>query len=422
MTEAPAPKRVLYVVSRFPSVRTTFIAHEMNALQMQGITVHVAAVWRSLDRDHPHAIERPFLDRLLTLHLAQPQLWLRALQQLILHPGVLVLLLRLTLAHLASIPALLKLFASMPKGLYLGWWAVNNNIDHMHAHFLTSPTTTALIASRASGIPFTATAHAFDIFEARPHLKNRAVRLKCESAACVIMISEFNHRFVQQRWPGMTARLEVLYNGIDLDQFAPRKPSLDPPPTRILSVGQLVSKKGHADLIHATARLIEQGHAIDVTIIGEGPQEAALRDLIAAHGLTGVVHMVGKCDQDEVYAHYQRCHIFALASQVAPGGDMDGLPTVLIEALAMERPVVSTQLSGIPEIVIDGETGVCVPPGDVDALANAIARLIDDPARAAALAKQGRALVAKRFDRCHNAVRLLQLWQLYRGAPARFQE
>lgn len=410
MSKTLGLERVLYVVSRFPSVRATFTTHEMNAIQAQGITVHIAAVWRSLDRDHPHAIERPFLTRLLTLHLAQPQIWFRALQQLFLHPGVLVLVLRLALAHLPSIPALLKLFASVPKGLYLGWWAAQHHIDHIHAHFLTSPTTTALIASRASGIPFTATAHAFDIFETRPHLKNRGVRLKCEAAACVVMISEFNRRFVQQRWSGMKARLTVLYNGIDLSQFAPGDQPAPPPPTRILSVGQLVPKKGHGDLIRAVARLIEQGYAVDLTIIGEGPQEDELREQIAAHGIGDAVHLAGKLSQDEVHAHYQRCHIFALASQIAPGGDMDGLPTVLIEALAMERPTVSTRLSGIPEIIIDGETGYCVPPDDVEALAQALARLIDDPDHAADLAKQGRALVEQRFDRRHNAAQLRQLW------------
>ena len=158
--------------------------------------------------------------------------------------------------------------------------------------------------------------------------------------------------------------------------------------------------------------LREDGVPVTLSIIGNGPQEDDLRDLVRTLDLEDhVVHFLGTMTQKAVIDHYRTCDLFVLACAVASNGDMDGLPTVLIESLALEIPSVSTQVSGVPEIIIDGETGLCVPPHDVDALAGAIRYMIEHPDAAQQMAKQGRTLVESRFDRQKNADVLYDLWK-----------
>lgn len=410
-------RRILYIVSRFPNVSTTFIANEMTALTELGADIRIAAVWRSLDGE-PHAIERPFLDRVLRPNIRDPRVWGTALAQLIRRPSLFGVIVRLIAGHTVSVWALLKLLVNLPKGLAIGAWARQHHIDHIHAHFLTAPTAVALIASKVAGIPFTVTVHAFDLFDDSPRNRNGAVRYKLESAACVVCISEYNRAYLHRRYGRLARHLPdasedkrtVVYNGIDLSLFTP-------PPTRrripraahILSNGSLIAKKGHDVLIRAVARLHADGYPVTLEIIGRGALENDLRALVDALGLAHAVTFAGIMSQERLV---ERCHaadIFALACVIAPDGDRDGIPTVLIEALATELPSVSTNISGIPEVIIDGETGRCTEPTP-DAIADAIQSLVDAPEHAARMAQRGREHVTARFDRRINARQLADVF------------
>ncbi len=404
--------KVLYVVSKFPSVSATFTAYEMAAIQALGTDVHVASVWNSDDPDRPHDVEKPFLDKIFHLRLSNPAVWGRAIQQLAQKPALFGVLYQLFVGHLVSIYALLKLLAGIPKGLYLGYLIKQHGFDFIHAHFLTSPTTVALIASKVSGVPYSVTIHAIDIFGTDPKVVNGGVEVKCENAAANVVISDFNRRYILERWPGVEARFEIIYNGVDLslyDNTVPKK-TFDDTTYRILSNGRLIEKKGHDYLIRAFAKLLQDGLDAQLSIIGNGPLMDNLQALTKELGVTDRVHFLGRMSQAEVVENYRSCDLFALACAVAPNGDMDGLPTVLIESLALEVPSISTQVTGVPEIIIDNETGLCVPPHDVDAFHGALKQMIDNPADAERMAQAGRKLVVEKFDRYKNAETLLSLW------------
>ena len=415
----PKPRRVLYVVSRFPCLSTTFTVNEMAVVASEGVEVFVAPVWKILPGTVPHDVEKPFLSKIVRMNLRSVRTWTDVFQGLFRNPwGVLRLIATLIPGHLRSPYLPLKLLVAIPKGLYLGRWCLDNKIDHIHAHFLTSPTTVAMIASEVSGVPYSYTAHAFDITSQHPKHVNGSITAKCQRAALGVTISRFNHRYILQQWPEVEkARLEVVYNGVDTDLFTPADPIRPPSATRdatgywrVLSVGRLCDMKGHEYLIQAVASLRNKGIEVRLDIFGDGELKGELQQLIDSLG-TEHIRLRGTLLQGDLVKEYQQAGIFALASVPSPWGYRDGLPTVLIEALAMELPTVSTHLSGIPEIIQHQVTGLCVPPGDVQRLADAIEWIISHPEEAKAMGRRGRQLVLERFDRRKNAKQLLALWR-----------
>lgn len=420
----PVPRRVLYVVSRFPCISTTFTTNEMAAIAAEGVDVWVAPIWPPQAGHTPHAVEVPFLSKIVRTNLLALQTWLMIGMALLRHPLAVLTLLRLVPGHLQSIYQLLKLGAAIPPGLYLGRWCETHGVEHIHSHFLSTPTTVALIASAVSGVPFSFTAHAFDITSQHPQHVSGSKSYKCRRAMFGVTISHFNRRYMQANWRGIDrTRIEVLYNGIDTSLFTPAGEADQPArgadaPVRILSVSRLAEKKGFEYLIRAVAQLRTAGREVRLDIYGDGPLHATLQALIDELGQNDGITLHGPIGQNELATRYQEADLFALASVPLEHGDMDGLPTVLIEALAAGLPAVSTQVSGIPEIIRHEETGLCVPPRDVDALAAALARLIDDPAAARAMGQRGREVVLAEFDRRNNAQRLLDMWRAAHARPA----
>jgi colanic acid/amylovoran biosynthesis glycosyltransferase len=211
-----------------------------------------------------------------------------------------------------------------------------------------------------------------------------------------------------EKFPEAVPKLHRIYNGIDLDRFAP---AVIPSAPLIVSIGRLIEKKGFSDLIEACRLLAERGVDFRAEIIGEGPLESALRAQIGAAGLTKSVALVGPQPQEEVVHRLAQCAVFALPCVADTGGGMDNLPTVIMEAMAAARPVVSTAIAGVPEMVSDGATGFLVAEHDPAALAAALARLLADPALARSLGEAGRAAAAVRFGIERSAQSLRQLFQ-----------
>jgi glycosyltransferase involved in cell wall biosynthesis len=402
--------RVLYVVPAFPTNSITFTTNEMLALRACGMEIDIAPLWQEIEPLlHLSAADAQLIDRVIRLRLSSPAVWRGALGELLRQPGLLLLIARVIPHFSFSLYALLKLSATVLKGLALGAWARQQRIDHIHAHFLSSPALVAMLAAAAAQIPYTATAHAFDIFQHSGKHRRTALRLKCERAAAIVAISAFNRQHLLEQHPGLQARIDVIPNGIDLDLFTLPADKAPSGMLRILSVGRLVTKKGHEYLIRAVARLRHDGLPATLTLVGGGDLEAPLRSLAESLGIADEVEFVGALPEEQTVSYYGAADLFALACVPLDNGDMDGLPTVLIEALAMKLPTVSTTVSGIPEIVQDGVTGRCVSPFDVEALAAAIRWLFEHPAEAQAQAQRGRALVEAQYDRRKNAARLAAL-------------
>jgi len=283
--------------------------------------------------------------------------------------------------------------------------------DHLHAHFASTPTRVALFAHRLSGIPYTFTAHAKDIFVS----DLEAFRVKLEGARAVVTCTQYNRDFLSKQYgPLCDGKLHCIYHGLDISQFKfslSRRDEAGEPV--ILSVARLVEKKGLEDLIIAADILRRPGRTFKVEIIGSGP----LRDPLKAHaqrlGLADRVSLVGAQAHDAVCLAYQRASVFVLPCVVASNGDRDGIPNVLLEAMASGVPVVSTPVSGIPELIESGVNGILVPQHDARSLADAIERLLASRELRDRLARAARTKLESAFSLDSGAEQLLAV---FRGA------
>ncbi len=283
------------------------------------------------------------------------------------------------------------------------------HVVRLHAHFASRAGHVAALAASLCGCPYSMTAHAKDIYHA--DVDQELLRWKIAAASCVVTVTDYNQRHLRALVadiPGAPDKIFRLYNGVDLGRFGTPEIVRTSRP-RITAVGRLVEKKGFAVLIESCRRLREHAHDFDCEIIGGGPEEAALRGQIAAAGLEHTIALRGVLSTEEVAVRLQGATVVVLPCVVGQDGNVDALPTVLLEAMASGRPVVSTRLSGIPEIVDHGRTGLLVPPGDPGALAAALAAVITDPTRCEAMGRAGRRRAEELFDLEANVLRLRTL-------------
>jgi glycosyltransferase involved in cell wall biosynthesis len=266
---------------------------------------------------------------------------------------------------------------------------------HLHAHFSHSPASVAFFASHLSGIPFSFTAHAKDIYTS----DRRQLAEKIAAASFVVTCTEYNRRHLVDLAQGCATPIYRNYHGIDVRLFsAPARRQAARPPYRLLTVARLTAKKGLASVYHALRLLKDQGVAFHHTLIGDGEQRQEVLDLRQRLGLEEQTQWLGTLPHETVLEHYARADLFILGSELAANGDRDGIPNVILESQAMGVPVVATRFSAIPEAVNHRQSGWLVPPGDPDAMAAAIAAILQDEDLHARLAAQGRAAVQAHFD------------------------
>jgi len=303
------------------------------------------------------------------------------------------------------------------------------DVGHIHAHWATYPATAAYVVSRVLGIPFSITAHVYDAT-----LIRSLMREKVRRARFIVTCNAWSARRLAALVPEAGPRIFLNYHGITLERFVPDGSSPAPAPEgvfRIFSCGSLHPRKGFPVLLEAFRRLRDRGRAFTCTILGEGPERGRLERLIAAHGLQQHVTLLGARPHREVLRQYGEADLFVLACMTDYLGWRevfadpvlllevglaipfrlltDGIPNVLVEAMAMGLPVVSTTVAGVPELIEDGRTGLLVPEQDPGALATAIERLMDDPALRDRLRTNARADVHARFDRRRNVQDLVRI-------------
>jgi len=293
-------------------------------------------------------------------------------------------------------------------GVHLARSFRRDAIHHIHAPWADGPATAAWVASRLSGIPFSFSARAYDL-----HPPDGALLEKMAAAAFVRTNTRSNLRYLAHLAPDAASKLVNIYNGVPL---APRAAPAPPPgsPFRLLALGRLVAKKGFPVLLAACRRLAEMKVDFHLTLAGAGPQRRHLAALVENYRLGDRVTMPGFIPHREVPELFARTDLLVMPSVIAPSGDRDGIPNVVLEALAHELPVVASAVSGLPEVILAGETGWLVPPGDPEALAAAIMAALQDPAEARRRARAGLDLVAREFDSTKNYARL-KVWFEHRG-------
>lgn len=387
-----------YVLKRFPRLSETFILNELLELERQGVEIEIYSLKRPTDE--PRHI---LLDKLKASVTYVAGRAIDDETREAERPELTETLARLTPAK--SVPLRLALER---KARAIGMLARSHGVTHLHAHFLSDATTAAMLASRVAGVRFSFTAHARDIFHcySTPEADDDARRAKIAAANFVATVSDYNRRHLAAL-AGLAGQSKVvrLYNGIDLNSFAPSGDS-DPTGVSILSVGRLIEKKGFSDLIDACALLADRGTSFSCEIIGDGPLQLELGKRIGALGLADKVVLRGALPQHEVLAAMRRARVLVLPCVKSTTGDQDGLPTVLLEALAVGLPAISTNLAGIPEIIEPGVSGLLVEPGAPGELANAITRILASPELARRLAAGGRERALDRFDLKRNVAQL----------------
>jgi colanic acid/amylovoran biosynthesis glycosyltransferase len=280
-------------------------------------------------------------------------------------------------------------------------------ITHIHAHFASVAATAARLASAFSGVPYSITAHAKDIFH--DSVREDDLRRKLADAAAVVTVSDHNRAYLKDAFGADARRVARVYNGLDLARFPYESPAVRP--REIVAVGRLVEKKGFDVLIDACALLVERGCPFHCRIVGVGEQEAALRSRIAERSLGQSVEMTGARPQAEVVGLVQGAAVFAAPCVVGSDGNRDGLPTVLLEAMALGTPCVSTDVTGIPEVLRHERTGLLAPQHDPAALADAMECLLDDEELRVRLASEARKLIESEFDAHKNTAVLRRIFE-----------
>ena len=285
-------------------------------------------------------------------------------------------------------------FLRLYQAVYVGLRLQEINVSHVHAHFAGMAARTAFWVAKFFPVTFSFTAHANDIFAPR----NFEIGLdKLVSAARgIITETDYSEKFLRERFPERADRIRRIYNGLNLGEFGRANFSSDPP--LIVAIGRLIAKKGFTNLIRACALLVEHGRSFRCEIFGEGPLENQLRGQIEESGLNEFVQLPGAKPQHEIKKCLARARVFVMPSVPEAEGGMDNLPTVIMEAMATGLPVVSTRIGGIPEMVVESETGFLVEPDDVVALVGAIEEVINDQSLGQKLGQAGYERAEKFFS------------------------
>lgn len=429
---------VAYILKGYPRLSEIFITSEIYRLEQLGVKLRLAVIKHGEDvgpsglfnriQARPNylpqtsSLSQTSLRDWLGLHLEDflPALKSIARQR----PAGLVRAARIAFSQ--AVRARRSFFA-LPRKLYLkeflqAVWIARlileaGDVRHIHAHFCHGATTVAWFVSIITGLPFSFTAHAKDIY---CDSLNPAglLRRKMRAARFVVTCTDANREHLLNIEPN--ANVRCIYHGLNAE-FADLLVDATNPPEkhdrlRALGVGRLVPKKGFDVLVEACAILKRRGFHFETSIVGEhGEHEAALRKQIEDHGLNNHVRLIGPLEQSHLYTEYQRADVFCLPCRVLDNGDRDGLPNVLMEAMACGLPVVTTPVSGIPEIIKDGQNGTLVPPDDAEALANAIQRISSDRMLARNLGRAGRLTVLEHFDGDKTAMELAALFAAATG-------
>jgi colanic acid/amylovoran biosynthesis glycosyltransferase len=384
---------VAYLLKMYPRFSETFVLAELLELERQGLQLHVFSL-KKPDDGVFHADVAKLRARVTYLPepLLAPRAYAAAHRQLAAaRPRRYGTALATAIGRRRGTAVKHFLQAGVIAGLL-----ERHGITHVHAHFASGPAAVALHLNRLTGISYSVTAHAKDIYI--DGIDRDALAAKLRAARFAVTVSEYNRRHLAPLTD--PARLVRIYNGLDLERFAPNGAYGDDPPL-ILGVGRLIEKKGFADLVRACA-LVDR--RVRCVIVGKGPLERDLRAL--ARSLEVDVELAGPLPRERLLELYRRAAMLVAPCVVGSDGNRDGLPTVLIEAMALNVPVVSTDVTGIPELVEHERTGLLVPQHDPPAIAAAIERLLADRAAAATLAANARERVEREFDLRRNTARL----------------
>jgi glycosyltransferase involved in cell wall biosynthesis len=397
--------RVVYLLRSYPRLSQTFITNEIVALERLGVPVELFSMTRAEDgavqaasksvRARPRYLD-PALRRPRRTLVAEHARF--ALRRPLRYTRAAAYVLRrrdLDTGYRTG-----SRFQAFAQAVYLARTLLADGRErlHLHSHFAHDPTLIAFLVRRLTGAPYSFTAHARDLYETPV----RTLAERAGAATAVVTCCGANAAYLRRVAPAAGGKVRVIHHGVDATLFRPGTGAQPSPPV-VLSAGRLVEKKGFGDLLRACALLPTDARC---RILGDGPMRADLEQLVAELELEQRVRLGGGFTQAELARELHAATVFALTPVVTADGDRDGIPNVVLEAMAAGVAVVATDVGGIHEVVVDGRTGLLCPAGDVDRIASSLARLLADSALRAALGRAARAAVVERFDTQTGARRI----------------
>lgn len=393
--------RIAYLTGEYPAVSHTFILREVLALRALGHDVRTCSIRRTGPEHHRGPDEKAAAETTFyVLDAAKnPAQLLSALGWALARPGRFWQTIRLALkTRPAGIKATVWQIFYLLEAMVLARHCTREGVTAIHNHFAMASSSVAMLASCLSGIPYSFTLHGPADFldTGRWHLGEKIAQARfvaCISHFCQsqgMLFSDARH------WP----RLHIVHCGVEPDRYAPAD---RPAGHEVLFIGRLAAAKGVPVLLEAFAKARASCPKARLTLVGDGPARRALEARSRELGLSDAVRFTGYLSQDEVAAELARCDLFALPSFA------EGVPVVLMEAMASARPVLTTRIAGIPELVEDGVSGRIVAPGDADLFAEAMVDILDSPERAAEMGRAGRQKVMAEFDVRQEAQKLGRL-------------
>jgi colanic acid/amylovoran biosynthesis glycosyltransferase len=396
--------KLAVIVTEFPKSTETFIYRDLVKFIEAGVDVRLYHIAPFRHAQPLHGFAAPLKDRAVDVSFVQPAALARALTR---RPAALTAgIARMVHAYRRHPRIAAKSLALVPKALAIAEDARAWGATHVHAEFAGHPATAAWLGHLAGGLPYSVSCRAHDVFRTQALLAE-----KLGAAAAVRTVSKFGRDFLRRNVAGLATRdIHVIHSSVDVGRIEPVEAFPATDPFRILYVGAMEPKKGVQHLLDA---LVIAGPALGewrCDLIGHGPDAETLRARAAQLGLADRVRFHGAQPFEVVAEAYRAASVCVAPSVIGPNGRQEGIPNVMIEALAYQRPAITTAISGIPELIRDRDTGLLVPPGDAAALATALTRVHADPHEALAMAKRGRAHVEAEFDLEKNARRQLALF------------
>lgn len=407
-TRSDQERPIAYLVKGWPRLSETFILNEVIALERRGIPLRIFSV----KDPHNEPVHNKVAGvRASVTYISLVRHWKEALL------GNVRLLWRRpasylrtffyaagqTVAHFRFV-----IMRRFWQAAYLGDIFLRQPVAHLHAHFATSPAMVAFFTHKLLDIPYTFTAHAKDIYVS----PRKLLRAKIEAAEAVITCTGYNLQYLRSQFGALSNKVRCVHHGLDLleFEFRPSRTRPDDIPL-VLVVARLVEKKGLPHLLTALDILRKRGRRLRAEIIGDGPMRVALESQARSLGLEDMVTFLGAQPHEKVCQTYRNATLFVLPCTVAENGDRDGIPNVLLEAMASGLPVISTEISGIPELIEPEGDGLLVPPNDPGKLANAMERILASPELGERLAHTARAKIEAQFSLDHGTAELLAAFQ-----------
>lgn len=401
---------IAYITEIFPNLTQTFVYREVLALRQQGVPIHTFSIWRpepsSLSVEAVPLVEETFYIFPLPwlfwffVHLrylfSRPLCYLGTLTYLLTRPGESVRNRWRTLLHFLY-------------GVLAVYEMERRQIQHVHAHFGWSASSIALIANRLLGISFSLTLHAHGIY-----INRLLLEAKLRHARFVVTISEYNRQYLKNLFPenGLEDKIHIVHCGLDPNTFLPStKLSHHNGELMIVGVGQLAPRKGFHVLVEACHHLAERGIPFQCHILGEGEERSRLEKLIEQYNLHQRVSLPGRVYQEELRQLLGQADISVLPCVRDKSGELDGIPVALMETMAMQIPTVSTNISGVPELIDHKLNGLLVPPDDAVSLADAFQDLSEAPDWRQQLGKAGRETVINEFNIYKSAEQMSMLFE-----------